>query len=424
MTTDDTQTQQVPPAPPPPGPAPARPYPPLSELRRSRTDRKLAGVSGGLGRYAGVDPLIFRILFVLLTIFGGTGLLLYAMAWLLVPADGERESEGQRLFNGRSTSSVSTVIAIVVVIVLGLAATGAMLDTGPGIGGLGVLIVIGVVVVLLLRNGQRPAVDHDPNASNAPYAPAYGPVPPPEPGDFGQTPGTAYAQPSPGYVPPGPPTYTAPTAPYQPPPSGPPKEKSVLGRVTVSTALIVVGLMVAWNSVSDDDFKVVSVFATALAVLAVGLLVGAFAGRARWLILLAIPLTIAAGISHAADREFPRGVGERTWVPTTVQDAERPFRLGIGDAELDLTRLPGGSDVDVETRLGVGSLRITVPSDARVVVDGEVGAGDMQLFDEPDTDGTDLRGEATSEPASGVADSGTLIHIDAEVGLGQLEVRR
>lgn len=417
MTTDDTQTHEATQASPPPQPPPARPYPPLSALRRSRTDRKLAGVSGGLGRYAGVDPLIFRILFVLLTFFGGTGLLLYAAAWLLVPADGEAESEGQRLFNGRSSSSVSTVIAIVVVLVLGLAAIGAMFDTGPGLGGLGVLIVIGVIVVLLLRNGHRPAVD---SAAGVPYAPAYGPVPPPEPGAFGQTPGTAYAQPAPGYMPPGPPTYTAP---YLPPPPGPAKERSVLGRVTVSVALIVVGLMVGWNSVAENDFKVVAIFGTALAVVAAGLLVGAFAGRARGLILLGILLTIATSISAAADQHVGNGVGERTWVPTTVAEAERPFRLGVGDAELDLTRLPAGSTVDVDVRVGVGELRVIVPEDARVVVDGSVGAGTMQLLDGPSSDGTDLERSLTSA-APGGATSGTVITIDAELGLGDLEVRR
>ena len=80
-------------------------YPPLSALRRSRSDRKVVGVAGGLGRYAGIDPLVFRILFVALTVFGGSGLLLYALGWLLVPEDGETESEGQRLFRGSSRRS-------------------------------------------------------------------------------------------------------------------------------------------------------------------------------------------------------------------------------------------------------------------------------------------------------------------------------
>ena len=52
------------------------------------------GVAGGLGRYAGIDPLIFRILFVVLAVFGGSGLLLYALGWLLVPEDGEDRVRG------------------------------------------------------------------------------------------------------------------------------------------------------------------------------------------------------------------------------------------------------------------------------------------------------------------------------------------
>ena len=146
-------------------------YPPLSTLRRSRTDRKIAGVSGGIGRYAGIDPLIVRILFVVLAVFGGSGLLLYALGWLLVPEDGETESEGERLFHGRSNSSLSTVLAIVVVLVVGLAATGTLLDSGPGLGGLGVLIVVSVLVVLLLRNGYRPPVARRPRPSSRPRRP-------------------------------------------------------------------------------------------------------------------------------------------------------------------------------------------------------------------------------------------------------------
>ena len=98
-----------------------RGYPPLTDLRRSRTDRHVAGVSGGLGQYAGIDPLVFRILFVVLTVFGGSGILLYALGWLLVPEDGEDLSEAQRLFGGRTSGSkFGTVVAGVVVLILGL----------------------------------------------------------------------------------------------------------------------------------------------------------------------------------------------------------------------------------------------------------------------------------------------------------------
>src|SRR4051794_22565447 len=61
-------------APPPPsGPSPAAPR---RRLTRSLGDRKVAGVCGGLGAYFGIDPVIIRILIVVLTIFGGSGLLL------------------------------------------------------------------------------------------------------------------------------------------------------------------------------------------------------------------------------------------------------------------------------------------------------------------------------------------------------------
>ena len=112
--------------PPPTSGQERRGYPPLSALRRSRSDRKALGVAGGLGQWAGVDPLVFRVLFVVLTVFGGSGLLLYALGWLLVPEDGETESEAQRLVNGRSRSSAATVIGILVVLVIGIAATGSV----------------------------------------------------------------------------------------------------------------------------------------------------------------------------------------------------------------------------------------------------------------------------------------------------------
>ena len=58
-----------------------------SQLTRSTTDRKIAGVSGGLAAYFGVDPLLIRIGFVVTTLFSGAGLLAYLAMLALVPAD-------------------------------------------------------------------------------------------------------------------------------------------------------------------------------------------------------------------------------------------------------------------------------------------------------------------------------------------------
>jgi phage shock protein C len=57
------------------------------KLYRSRTDRKLAGVCGGLAQYLGVDATVIRVIFVVLTVLGGSGLVIYLALWVLVPTE-------------------------------------------------------------------------------------------------------------------------------------------------------------------------------------------------------------------------------------------------------------------------------------------------------------------------------------------------
>lgn len=54
-------------------------------IYRTRDDRMLGGVCGGLGRYFNVDPTIVRLLFVLLTVTGGSGVALYLACWIVFP---------------------------------------------------------------------------------------------------------------------------------------------------------------------------------------------------------------------------------------------------------------------------------------------------------------------------------------------------
>ena len=56
-------------------------------LRRSRTDRSIAGVCGGLANYLGVDATILRIITLCLMIFGGMSLWVYIIMWLLIPEE-------------------------------------------------------------------------------------------------------------------------------------------------------------------------------------------------------------------------------------------------------------------------------------------------------------------------------------------------
>jgi phage shock protein C len=66
-------------------------------LTRSRTDRVIAGVCGGFAAYSGIDATIVRLVMVLLAVLGGSGVLLYLLAWVIVPAEDAAQATG----NGR-----------------------------------------------------------------------------------------------------------------------------------------------------------------------------------------------------------------------------------------------------------------------------------------------------------------------------------
>ena len=65
-------------------------------LRRSRTDRILGGVCGGLARYLGVDTVLVRLFFVLFAILAGSGLLVYVLLWILMPVEDGETAPGGR----------------------------------------------------------------------------------------------------------------------------------------------------------------------------------------------------------------------------------------------------------------------------------------------------------------------------------------
>jgi phage shock protein C len=55
------------------------------KLYRSRSQRMIAGVCGGLADYFNIDATLVRVLFLLLAVFGGTGLVIYIVMWIIVP---------------------------------------------------------------------------------------------------------------------------------------------------------------------------------------------------------------------------------------------------------------------------------------------------------------------------------------------------
>lgn len=55
------------------------------KLYLSDTDKKIAGVCGGMGEYLGVDPTLIRLIWVIFALMGGSGILAYLIAWAIIP---------------------------------------------------------------------------------------------------------------------------------------------------------------------------------------------------------------------------------------------------------------------------------------------------------------------------------------------------
>jgi len=85
-------------------------------LHRSRDDRVIAGVCGGLGHYAGVDPILLRVAFVVLAIGGGVGFIIYGLAWLVIPVEAPGE---QPVTVARSSAAAGRVLVGTALIALG-----------------------------------------------------------------------------------------------------------------------------------------------------------------------------------------------------------------------------------------------------------------------------------------------------------------
>jgi phage shock protein PspC (stress-responsive transcriptional regulator) len=150
--------------------APTEPIAPRTRrLTRSTDDRVLAGVAGGLGRYFGVDPVIFRIGFPLSLLFGGVGGLAYLLLAIFVPTDGDPDRAqrvgggaqriGQRL-RGMGFWRGLGLIVIAGLLIAGLfvLAGGAAFAVALGWGVPVAIVIISIGALLLLaafRGGAR-----------------------------------------------------------------------------------------------------------------------------------------------------------------------------------------------------------------------------------------------------------------------------
>ena len=304
----------------------------LAGIRRTVGDRRrVAGVAGGLARHLDIDPLIVRVAFVVLTFFGGAGLVLYIACWLLVPEEG---SDWARVALDRRSRTVALVAR---------RRAGAGDPARPHL--VGQRLSLGSADRRRHRRADRhrlPAARPRPHRRRAASITTPAAVPPP-------TAGPDLAAP-PAYV-------------EQPRPVNPRKKGPILFWFALAVMAVGLGVLgvvdLAGASVAPSAYP-----ALVLALSGVFLLLGAFWGRAGGLILVGL---LAAGATVGAT------IGDQ-WDPhrtTEVPAAARPrssrhyHHRRRRDLVVDLTGVrdpPASTAARSQVSGDVGHLEIRVPT--------------------------------------------------------------
>jgi hypothetical protein len=191
----------------------------------------------------------------------------------------------------------------------------------------------------------------------------------------------------------------------------------VLGALLAAAGLF--GLFAVLDVYSVDiDLALAAAVAIVGAAVAVGALTGHRVGA-----LVLLGLVLLAGFAAAASVpvSISAGAGDKIERPLQAASLQTSYEFGVGDYTVDLSQVelrPGETNVDVS--LGIGDLLITVPDDVALQIDAHAGAGEViVLGDSDDGVGADRR-----LTAPGLGAEAPVLVLEADVGLGAVEVRR
>ncbi len=322
---DDDTTARMPTAPEPepdgeaaPSQQPAGPR----RLLRSRGDRVLGGVAGGLGNYFSVDPVIIRIAFAISAFFGGIGALAYIALVLFVPSEAQGDESPQTPLE---RSRWLTVVAAIVLAAIAIPALGSVFFWGDGWGwggggffGLFLLIAAGAGIYLLARDRDR-----DPE----------------RPIGLGRT----------------------------------------LAFIAIAVAAAFGLLAVATASALAAATGSGEVIAAIVIGIGALLALAAIRGGARWLIAPALALAIPLGLVSAADISFAGGVGDRSYRPASQAAVADRYELGVGRLIVDLRDFDWSESarIPLEVDLGLGEATVVIPDDVCVAPSIDVRGGEI-----------------------------------------------
>lgn len=385
---------------------------------RTPDDSTIAGVCGGFGRRYGIDPVLLKVTFVVGTMWGGAGVFLYALLWLLLRSAGDEVSSGEALIGrGRASGSKLTAIALAVVVLV----------SAPTLGGSGQTLFVGAGFLMtaamlagwygLYRRAPEPpagwaevsAVRPSPSAGrhkpggatfgagshagwsqepgSGPHAP-FGPPAPPSWDPLGAAP-FAWDLPDPGSAPASEPG---------------PKRRSRLTKVTLGLALIAAavatGLATLGGLVWLDATRIAAI---ALAVVACGLIIGAITRRGHGLLIVAGPLAgfvLLASLVQVPDGGW-EGLGEKRVEITSPAQLGTPVAHEVGSVTVDMSALELDRDRSYRISNEVGEVRVILPEGLAVdaTCRTEMGSIDCpDLID--DADGPVLTLDITNEMGS------------------------
>ncbi|MEU7479393.1 PspC domain-containing protein [Lentzea sp. NPDC042327] len=366
---------------------------------RPRAGRKLGGVATGIALRYQIDPVIVRIAFVALALSGGVGLPLYLAGWLVLPEEGDAVSPLEALVHkGQSEMPPAKTLFLGILMFPALAFT-------FGSGGFQVVVTLAAAVggVYLLQKNRghlQPATTlaEPPPVPPVPGAPAWDPL--------GAAP-FAWDLPEP--------------APAPAPPPAPRPRKPRIGLATLGVMMLVVaGSAIAAPVV--PWFTAPHVIGLAIAVLAAGLLVGAFTGGGRGLVWLLVPLAVVGFGVTAVDFDGPTTVSSISPTPKTLDEVQAKYSIGVGSVLLDLRELPDSGSVQTAVNADLGEVVVHVPKTADVTFTCDATSiGELDCLDRKAEGGAvQVEGKDLGDDGEG----GLKIDLDVRTSVGEVRVLR
>lgn len=417
----------------------ARPQPEL--LRRHTHDGQIAGVAAGLGDYFNIDPVLVRLTFILLLFVGGFGLLVYLLAWLVIPPADETQPLAPRLEHRlprtrRNVRSIVGGLALAVGVIAFLATAGAWwiprIEAFP-------LILIALGAGLLLLRARRDDGGPPTAIGEQPVEPApadESPPTEPEPASD-EPPDDTLSNGEPADDAPGVESTTRVEAvtgdPVTSEPAGPlqrTRRRAPVAWVTIGAIVLAGALAALLDVVGAVDVSAQAFLLVALALVGLGVIGSAFLGRR--LAIVGLAGLVAVGLAVASlpgSISLASGAGERTVRPASLAELEERYELGAGKLTLDLRELdPPVGHTTIEADVGIGELVVLFPVDAEVWVAGHAAVGEVELFGRSDSGVSVDRGASRGDhfpapPGLGTPTRVALIVVDAEIGIGRLEAR-